>query len=349
MAKASGTYLTYDQVMERLRAGKYSPLYFLCGEESYYIDQVSDYIEEHVLDESERSFDQQVLYGKDFTDIAPILSAAKRYPMMAPYQVIILKEAQAIKKWEALDFYMEQPNEKTILVICYKYGKPNFNNKPFCHIKEYTMQSEKLRDYQVDKWIMDYIQGWNRRAGNGEEEVTIDPRVVPLLSNALGSDLTRISNELQKLVNGRPAGCHQIDADLVQRNIGISKDYNVFALQTALIQGDVVTANRITNYFAANPKEHAIQKELIMLFGFFANLMIYHYLPDKSDRVVAAELGINPYFAKDYSAAARRFSAGKTFRIIGYFREADAKSKGIDNPSASEKEIWQELIYKILH
>lgn len=349
MAKKTSSTLVPSEIMVQLKEKRYMPLYFLYGEEPYYIDQIADYIEQNVLDESEKAFDMQILYGRDYTDISPIVTAAKRYPMMAPYQVIILKEAQQIKKWEALTYYLEQPNEKTILVICYKYGKPNFANKPFCNLKKCACESVKLKDYQVDNWILQYIRSWNADAKHTDDQVSIDERVVPLISNALGSDLSRVATELQKLVNGRPQGCQRIDADLVQRNIGISKDYNVFELQKALIMGEVVKANQIINYFADNPKNHSIQGEISILFSFFENLMIYHYLPDKNERVVGEILHINSYFVKDYAAAARRFSAGKTFRIIGYFREADAKSKGIDNPSAGEKEIWQELIYKILH
>ena len=180
------------------------------------------------------------------------------------------------------------------------------------------------------------------------DEVRIDDKVAKILADSLGTDLTKIVGALQKLVDGRPEGVKVIDADLVERNVGISKDFNAFELQTALVEGNVVKANRIAQYFATS-KDHPMIKELGILYGFFANLMIYHYLPDKSDRVAAPILGISPYFVKDYAAAARRFSAGKTFAIIGYFRDIDARLKGINNPSAKDADLWKELIYKILH
>ena len=169
-----------------------------------------------------------------------------------------------------------------------------------------------------------------------------------ILADSIGTDLTQIVGALQKLIDGRPEGVKVIDAALVERNIGISKDFNVFELQEALVKGDVVKANRITQYFALS-KDHPMVKELGILYGFFANLMIYHYLPDKTDRVAASALGVSPYFVKDYAAAAKRYSAGKTFAIIGYFREIDARLKGINNPSAKDADLWRELIYKIMH
>ena len=176
----------------------------------------------------------------------------------------------------------------------------------------------------------------------------IDPRVTTVLADHLGTDLSAIVGALRKLIDGRPQGVHTIDAALVERNIGISKDFNILELQSALIRGDVVKANRITQYFASS-KDHPIIREIAPLFTFFSNLLMYEYMPDKSKDAVARELGINPFFVKDYADAARRYPAGKTFRIIGYLRETDARCKGIDNPSATDADLWKELIYKILH
>lgn len=340
---------TYDQILGELRKQQYSPIYFLYGEEPYYIDKVSDYIEHYVLDEADRAFDQQVLYGRDLSDIGPVISAARRYPMAAPYQVLILKEAQALKKWDNFDLYLQQPFEKTILVICYK-GKLDKRLKAFKELGKspYAMESAPLKDWQVNKWILDYIRDWNAQAQQ-TQQVRIDERVTQLLADSLGNDLTRITLELKKLIDGRPEGCNMIDAALVERNIGISKDYNIFELQQAFINRDVLKANRITQYFADNKKEHAIQKELASVFSFFSNLMIYHYLPDKSQAAVAQALGVPPFAVKDYAAAARVYTKGKTFNIIGYIREIDARSKGINNPSATDADLWKELIYKILH
>ena len=346
--------MKYEEVMIGLKQGKYASAYMLCGKEPYYIDKVADYIEQNVLDEMAREFDQTIIYGKDLAggDVSSVIGAARGFAMMGGYKVIIVKEAQNIKKWDALAMYLENPQSSTILVFCYKYGSPDKRLNLFKNWEKkggVLMESEQLRDYQVEKWIRDYVAEWNeanRREGN--EAIRIDEKVAKILADSIGADLTQIVGALQKLIDGRPEGVQVIDAVLVERNIGISKDFNVFELQTALIAGDVVKANRITQYFASS-KDHPMVKELGVLYGFFANLMIYHYLPDKNERAAASALGISPYFVKDYAAAARRFSAGKTFAIIGYFREIDARMKGINNPSAKDADLWKELIYKILH
>ena len=345
--------MRYEEVMIGLKQGKYAPAYMLCGKEPYYIDKVADYIEHNVLDEMAREFDQTIIYGKDLTsgDVSAVIGAARGFAMMGGFKVIIVKEAQNIKKWEALALYMENPQPSTILVFCYKYGSPDKRLNLFKNWEKkggVLMESEPLRDFQVEKWIREYVSQRNVELKEKGDEVRIDDKVAKILADSLGTDLTKIVGALQKLVDGRPEGVKVIDADLVERNVGISKDFNVFELQSALIAGDVVKANRITQYFAAS-KDHPMVKELGILYGFFANLMIYHYLPDKSDRVAGPALGVSPYFVKDYANAARRFSAGKTFAIIGYFREIDARLKGINNPSAKDADLWKELIYKIMH
>ena len=343
----------YDEVMIGLKQGKYAPAYMLCGKEPYYIDLVANYIENNVLDEMAREFDQTIIYGKDLTggDVSAVIGAARGFAMMGGYKVIIVKEAQNIKKWEALAMYMDNPQPSTILVFCYKYGSPDKRLNLFKNWEKkggVLMESEQLRDYQVEKWIRDYVAQRNKELKENGDEVQIDEKVTKILADSIGTDLTQIVGALQKLIDGRPEGVKVIDAALVERNIGISKDFNVFELQSALIAGDLVKANRITQYFATS-KDHPMVKELGILYGFFANLMIYHYLPDKTDRVVASALGVAPFMVKDYAAAAKRYSAGKTFAIIGYFRETDARLKGINNPSAKDADLWKELIYKIMH
>ena len=343
----------YDEVMIGLKQGKYAPAYMLCGKEPYYIDLVANFIENNVLDEMAREFDQTIIYGKDLTggDVSAVIGAARGFAMMGGYKVIIVKEAQNIKKWEALAMYMDNPQPSTILVFCYKYGSPDKRLNLFKNWEKkggVLMESEQLRDYQVEKWIRDYVAQRNKELKENGDEVQIDEKVTKILADSIGTDLTQIVGALQKLIDGRPEGVKVIDAALVERNIGISKDFNVFELQSALIAGDVVKANRITQYFATS-KDHPMVKELGILYGFFANLMIYHYLPDKTDRVVASALGVAPFMVKDYAAAAKRYSAGKTFAIIGYFRETDARLKGINNPSAKDADLWKELIYKIMH
>ena len=345
--------MKYEEVMIGLKQGKYAPAYMLCGKEPYYIDKVADYIEQNVLDEMAREFDQTIIYGKDLSsgDVSPVIGAARGFAMMGGYKVIIVKEAQNIKKWDALAMYMDNPQPSTILVFCYKYGSPDKRLALFKNWEKkggVLMESDPLKDYQVEKWIRDYVAQCNKELKANGDEVQIDDKVTKILADSIGSDLTQIVGALQKLIDGRPEGIKVIDAALVERNIGISKDFNVFELQDALIKSDVVKANRITQYFASS-KDHPMVKELGILYGFFANLMIYHYLPDKSERAVASALGINPYFVKDYAAAAKRYSAGKTFAIIGYFRETDARLKGINNPSAKDADLWKELIYKIMH
>ena len=339
----------YDDIMRAMRAGEYAPVYILCGEEPYYTDRVYDYLSTHVLDEMAREFDQQVVYGRDLqgADISPVIGAARGFAMMGGRKVVIVREAQAVKKWDALGAYLENMMPQTVLVICYN-GKPDKRQgiwkKASEHPQVVWLQSDKLRDYEVERWINVYIADFR----NQHPEVTIDPRVAPILADHLGTDLSAIAGALQKLMDGRPEGVNTIDAALVERNIGISKDYNIMELQAALIRGDVVRANKIAQYFASS-KDHPMIREMAPLFTFFSNLLMYHYLPDKSQANAARELGINPYFVKDYVTAAQRFPAGKAFLIVGYLRDTDARLKGINNPSAKDADLWKELIYKILH
>ena len=336
----------YADILSDLKAGTYAPIYILCGEEPYYIDRIYEYIAENALDEMAREFDQQVVYGRDLqgADIAPIIGAARGFAMCGGRKVIIVREAQAIKKWDALSAYLDNMMPQTVLVICYN-GKPDKRQgvwkKALDHPQVTWLQSDKLRDYEVEKWINAYI-------ADNPSEIQIDPRVSSILADHLGTDLSAIVGALQKLIDGRPEGVNLIDAALVERNIGISKDYNIIELQTALIKGDIEKANRITQYFASS-KDHPMIREMAPLFTFFSNLLMYHYMPTKLPAVVAKELGINPYFVRDYEAAAKRYPAGKTFLIIGYLRETDARLKGINNPSAKDADLWKELIYKIMH
>lgn len=339
----------FPDIMSALKAGKYAPIYVLCGEEPYYIDRVYDFIADNALDEMAREFDQQILYGRDLpgADIAPVISAARGYAMMGGRKVVIVREAQAVKKWEALESYLHAIMEQTVLVLCYN-GKPDKRQNLWKTVQDNPqvvwLQSDKLRDYEVEKWINAYIADFKK----DHPELQIDPKIAPLLADHIGTDLSAIVGALDKLIAGRPEGVNTIDAALVERNIGISKDYNIMELQAALIRGDIAKANRITQYFAAS-KDHPMIREMAPLFTFFSNLLMYHYMPVKAPAVVAKELGINPYFVKDYEMAARRYPAGKTFLIVGYLRDTDARLKGINNPTARDPELWKELIYKIMH
>lgn len=339
----------FNDIIASLKAGKYAPIYVLCGEEPYYIDRVYDFIADNALDEMAREFDQQILYGRDLpgADIAPVISAARGYAMMGGRKVVIVREAQVVKKWEALEAYLHAIMEQTVLVLCYN-GKPDKRQNIWKTVQDHPrvvwLQSDKLRDYEVEKWINAYIADFKK----DHPELQIDPKIAPLLADHIGTDLSAIVGALDKLIAGRPEGVNTIDAALVERNIGISKDYNIMELQAALIRGDIAKANRITQYFASS-KDHPMIREMAPLFTFFSNLLMYHYMPVKAPAVVAKELGINPYFVKDYEMAARRYPAGKTFLIVGYLRDTDARLKGINNPSARDPELWKELIYKIMH
>jgi DNA polymerase III subunit delta len=333
---------THDQILAELQRKNYSPVYFLMGEEPYYIDVISDFIQKNVLDETEKEFDLTILYGKDVADISIVINAAKRYPMMGSHQVLMVKEAQLIKDWDNLVHYLSNPLKSTILVFCYKYGTPDKRKKWFQEVNKVATvyESSKLRDYEVGSWISKYCKSKN---------VQIGEKAVAMLSEFLGTDLSKLVNEVDKLILTKPIESHSITPELIEKNIGISKDFNVFELQVALVNKDVLKANRIVRYFADNKKANPMVLTLSQLFKFFSDLMIYHYLADKNPSVVASELKINPYFVKDYQKAAQSFGAWKTMNIISWIRETDARYKGIDNPSTDEGELLKELVFKILH
>ncbi|MBP8903805.1 MAG: DNA polymerase III subunit delta [Paludibacteraceae bacterium] len=339
MAKQSG--ITYEQIMTDLRRKAYRPVYFLMGEEAYYIDQISDYIQNNILDESEVDFNLSILYGKD-VDIDTVINAAKRYPMMAEFQVVIVKEAQLIKDWESLSYYLAKPLKSTILCFCYKYGKPDGRRIWVQDLNKHAVvfESKKLYDNQIGQWIRNYL---------GEKKVRITEKAEMMLTEFLGTDLSKIANELDKLLITKAPNELQITPELIEKNIGISKDFNVFELQDALIKKDILKVNRIVRYFGENKKSNPIQMVLAQLFNFFSNLMMFHYLPDKSPAVVASELKVNPYFTKDYIQAAKSFNAWKTMQIISEIRTTDARSKGIDDTGTESAYLLKELTFKILH
>ncbi len=333
--------ITFEQVMSDLRRKAYKPIYLLIGEEAYYIDKISDYIQNTVLDESQREFDLTVVYGKD-TDLVTIINAAKRYPMMSPFQVVIVKEAQSIKDWEPMQYYLTNPSQTTILVFAYKYGSPDKRKKWVQDISKIgvVFESEKLRDYEMGAWINAYSRSKN---------VTVDVKAIQMLTEFLGTDLSKVANEMDKLLLTKPANTTVITPEQVEKNIGISKDFNVFELQDALIERNVLKANRIIRYFADNKKNNPLVMVLPQLFTLFSNLMIYHYLKDKSQASVASELKIIPFFVKKYEMAAKNYGAWKTMNIISWIRETDARSKGVDSNGVEDGELMKELVFKILH
>lgn len=331
--------MTPAQILSDLKNGKYAPVYLLMGEEPYYIDLISDYIEEHALDAASRDFDQIVVYGKD-TTLREVIQTARRFPMFGERQVVIVKEAQHLGSFDDLNYYLQQPQKSTILVFCYKYGSLDKRLKLLKEIEKtgVLMESAKIRDYQVVGWITDYVR---------QHKLDIDSKAVALLAEYLGTDLSKIINELNKLIIG--CGGKTITADLVESNVGISKDYNVFELQKALVKRDVLKANRIIRYFAANPKNNPLVMVLAQLFKFFSNLMIYHYLGDKQENSVAVALKISPFFVRDYKEAAQSFNARRTMNAISYIREAAARQNGVDVYQMADEDILKELIFKILH
>ena len=332
--------MEFNDILSDLKSKKYKPVYFLSGEEPYFIDRISDFIEKKVLDESEREFNQTVLYGRD-TDVGTIIGEAKRYPMMSDRMVVIVKEAQNIKNIEDLDAYVNNPLDSTLLVICYKY-KTLDKRKAFPKTvakKGVLFESKKLYENKIPDWISGYLK---------EKKYTVTPKSSQLLTEYLGTDLAKIVNELDKLMINLPPGT-EITPDHIQQNIGISKDFNTFELNDALSKRDIVKANQIVNYFASNSKDHPIPVTIASLNTFFVKLLRYHFLEDKSKDAAARALGVHPFFVSDYINAAKNYPTAKIKSIVSNLREYDLRSKGVDNASADEGELMKELIWKILH
>jgi DNA polymerase-3 subunit delta len=342
--------------MSELKKKVYRPVYFLMGEEPYFIDMISDYIEQNVLDESEKEFNQSILYGRDIS-AAEVIGAAKRFPMMSEHQVVIIKEAQNIrdlvgkekegsektKEKAKLPFeaYLENPQKSTILVICYKYKTVDKRTSIAKLIDKNAVlfDSKKIYDNKVPDWINNYLKG---------KEYTAGPKATALLTEYLGTNLSKVSNELDKLMINLPPKS-EITVEHIQANIGISKDYNVFELQSAIGFKEILKANRIINYFSANEKEHPMIMTISSLYGYFCKMLSYHSLADKSKASVAAALGVHPFFVNDYERAAKNYPMGKLKSIFSYLREYDMKSKGVDRGSATEGELLKELVFKIMH
>jgi DNA polymerase III, delta subunit len=312
------------------------------GEEPYYIDLIADYITDNILTETEKEFNLTVVYGAD-VDIATVINAAKRYPMMSEHQVVVVKEAQNIRNMEELSYYLQKPLLSTILVICHKHGVLDRRKKLAAEIEKtgVLFESKKVKDAQLPAFITSYM----KRKG-----IDVEPKATAMLADFVGADLSRLTGELEKLIITLPKGHTRVTPEQIEKNIGISKDYNNFELRSALVEKDVLKANKIIKYFEENPKTNPIQMTLSLLFGFFSNLMLAYYAPEKSEQGIANMLGLRtPWQAKDYLAAMRRYNGVKTMQIIGEIRYADAKSKGVGNPSLSDGDILRELVFKILH
>ena len=332
---------SFEQIVADLKAKRYKPVYFLMGDEAFFIDEIVHFIEKEVLDESEKSFNQTILYGKD-TDNPTVVSEAKRFPMMSDRQVVILKEAQHIRDWTPLESYVEQPQTSTLLVIAHKYKAFDKRKALFKKLSKsdaVVLESKKMYDDKVPGWIEKRVQQLGFK---------ITFKSAALLFEFLGNDLGKISKELEKLEILLSPG-QEITPAFIEQNIGISKDYNNFELQNALGEKNIEKSNRIVAYFAADPNHHPIVVTLGVLYNFFSKLFIYHGLADKSRGGVASALKVNPFFVPQYQQAAHHYSFKKTARIIGYLREADVRSKGVGNQSTSQTDLLKELIFKIMH
>jgi DNA polymerase III subunit delta len=334
--------VSFGNIMKSLKTKDYKPIYYLMGEESYYIDKISDYIEKNVLNDQEKEFNQTVFYGLD-VDVSTIINTAKRYPMIADHQVIIVKEAQNVAKIEDLAYYLEKPLSSTILVICHQHGCLDRRKKLATQIEKIGVlfESKKVNDRDLSVFIENVVS---------QKGFTIDDRAVDLLAEYVGSDLNRLSRDLDKLIISLPSQQKRILVEHIEKNIGISKEYNNFELKNALIRKDVLKANQIITYFDENPKNNPIQVTLGTLFGFFANLMVAYYAPQKTEQDIVVQLGLkNSWQAKDYLASMRKYSGVKVMNIISMIRKADTQSKGLNNGGATNGDIMRDLIFYILH
>ena len=328
------------KIVNDIKSKNYKPIYFLCGEETYYIDRISDLIESSVLTEDEKSFNQVVLYGRD-TTVEEIVSTAKRFPMMADYQVVIVKEAQNLSKtFDKFESYAVNPQLTTILVFAYR-DKPDGRKKIFKTIKDKGVwfESKKLYDNQVPDWIVKVLKGQN---------YGIEPKAAAMLAEFLGTDLAKINNELEKLKIVFPEG-HIFTPKNIEENIGFSKDYNVFELKSALATRNQQKAYTIIHNFAANPKDNPIVVVSGQMFAFFAQLLQYHGLKDKSKFNAAKALGVNPFFMDEYATASKNYPMRKVSQIIEIIRDMDVKSKGVGSGSMKEDDMLKELVYKIFN
>ncbi len=333
--------MAHQTILNDLKNKVYHPIYFLCGEEAYYIDLIADYIEEHVLDANEKEFNQTILYGKE-TDMITVISEAKRYPMMANHNVVIVKEAQNLEKQlDLIEQYLAQPSPSTILVFCYKYKTLDGRKAISKKIKKeaVVLESKKLYDDKVPDWITNYLK---------DKSYSITPKACILMANFLGTNLSKIVNEIDKLIINVPEGT-TITPEHIEQNVGISKDFNSFELTKAIGTLDVFKANQIVNYFAKNEKEHPLVMVVSLLYGFFTNVLTYHYTTDKSRNNIAAQLKINPFFVSEYTLTAKNYSIKKAVKVIKYLREYDLKSKGVNSSSVAGGELMKELVFKIMH
>jgi DNA polymerase-3 subunit delta len=341
MAQAA---VTYESVMHDLKARDFKPIYYLMGDESYYIDKISDWIAENVLQPEEKDFNQTVLFGSD-VNASQIVDAAKRYPMMSEHQVIIVKEAQNVKNVEPIEKYLKAPMSSTILVMCHKNGTIDGRKREYVKAIQQAgvlFESKKLRERDLPSFIEQYLKG---------REASIDPKSTQMIADAIGADLSRLTGELDKVLLSLPESDRRVTPQVVEDQIGVSKDYNAFEFRDAIVNRNILKANQIIKYFDENPKAGGLYALLPMMFSYFQNLMLSYYCPQKgSQEALAQWLDMkSPWGARDYITGMRNYSGMKVMQIISKIREIDAKSKGLDNPNTAPGELMKELIFFTLH
>ena len=333
----------YERIAAEVAARRFSGIYLLMGEESYFIDALSDQLAATILDEAARAFNQITVYGRD-SEAGQVINLCRQMPMMGQYQVVILKEAQQLKGLDKLALYTQKPSPTTILVICHKEKNADKRSAFYkgCAANGTVLESVRPRDYEIAAWLQQFIR---------QKGFTIDPKALSMLTDHLGTDIAKISNEIRKLTVSLPEGTRRItDAD-IEANIGISKEFNNFELCKAVASRDMARALMIADNFARNPKNNPLVLTISMLFRYFLNLLTYHYQKKSTpnQQEMARLLGINPYFLKDYTEGAKRYNAMKCANIISWLREYDLKSKGVGNANISDGELLKELIFKIMH
>ncbi len=332
--------MSYPKVIQQIRNRVFHPVYLLHGEEPYFIDQIANVIAGEVLQEHEKEFNQMVVYGSD-TDATSLVSLARRFPMMSSHMVVIVREAQQIKDLEPLVAYLENPQESTLLVLCYKHGKVDGRSKLIKAFQKHGLVflSNKVKDHQLPDWIRMYVR---------ERRYEIADSSSVLLADYLGNDLAKISNELEKVFLGLAPGS-QITPEVIEHNIGISKDFNVFELRKAIGQKNLVRANQIVLYFINNPKEHPLPRIIPSLYLFFSQLLMLHYAKTNDRQKLASVLGVHPFFVSEYQQAAKHYSVQKLLRIISYLRYCDVQSKGINGVALPHGELLKEFLFKVMH
>lgn len=331
--------MTHQQILSDLKSGKVAPLYFLHAEESYFTDTIVNYIEDELLDEAEKSFNQVVLYGKE-SDYKQVLDQAMQFPMMSKYRVVIVKEAQEMRSFENLEAYFNNPSEQTVLVIAYKHKKLDKRKKKIWNAfknNAVILDSKKLYDNQIPAYI---------QSMSSEKGIKVNPRIAALITEHIGSDLAKISNEIDKLALNLPEGT-EVNLKHIESYVGISKDFNIFELQKAIGQKDKIKAYGIIKYFSQNPKAHPIQMNVGALYNYFTKLFLAKKFINADDRSFASKLKVNPFFTREYKVAAKNYNLAEIRNALNEIHELDKKSKGVGTRNSDQLGMYQEFLFKI--